>query len=213
MEELDPRKVWEERYARLLGEPTNLRRDPWLDGHTELLEAARGSLVLDLGCGKGADSMRLGELEVVVVALDCSPSALAIAWKCAPRARRVVADVRYGLPFRDGAFPVVVANLSLHYSRRAETFEVFREVRRCVADGGSLVARVNAFDDVHYGSQAPDVVEPECYLVRGLLKRFLGWDSLDELAADGWRSCYLRHKVTDYYGHRKAVFEFVLTKV
>jgi SAM-dependent methyltransferase len=89
--------------------------DLWLDKHAGLLEASRDRPFLDLGCGRGNDSLYLTERGFRVIGCDISETAVAAVRKHVPGAQCVVADMLDGLPFDDGSFSAVIADLCLHY--------------------------------------------------------------------------------------------------
>jgi len=96
--------------------------------------------VLDIGCGTGAMSRKLGEFGQVVSA-DFSPHALEFSRRrglqhlCAADAMR--------LPFRDGSFDAVVALDLLEHL--CDDGKALREFRRVLKPGGRLVASVPAY--------------------------------------------------------------------
>lgn len=123
---------------------------------------------LDLACGAGRHARALGE-RWWSVGLDLSPALLHVARAGNPGAPFVRADMRE-LPFRDGAFALVV-NLftSFGYFRDdAQHERVVREVSRVVRRGGSflldylnaphVVATLVPHDEQRVGSR---VVEQE----------------------------------------------------
>lgn len=99
-------------YGRFMGRYS----EPLADRLVDLVEVRRGMRALDVGCGPGVLTARLVDRLGAdrVVALDPSPPFVAAA-----RARCPGADVRQGtaeqLPFDDGSFDVVLANLVVHF--------------------------------------------------------------------------------------------------
>jgi SAM-dependent methyltransferase len=92
-------------------------------------------LVLDLGCGTGAHSVRLAQRGYHVVSVDLTlPGARSAKERLEELDRPamcVVADAEH-LPFRDGAFDTVWAALLLHHFPRLDVLpaEIRRLVRR-----------------------------------------------------------------------------------
>jgi SAM-dependent methyltransferase len=99
-------------YARFMGRYS----EPLADQFVELAQIRRGMRALDVGCGPGVLTGRLATRLGAenVAALDPSPPFVAAA-----RERCPGVDVREGsaevLPFEDGAFDVVLANLVVHF--------------------------------------------------------------------------------------------------
>lgn len=107
---------------------------------------ARG--VLDLGCGTGFPLLELAERlgpGSRVVGVD--PWAAALRRASAKRAAFLVANAALvrgdgaGLPFRDGAFELVVSNLGVNNFADAEA--AFAECRRVLVPGGRLAISTN----------------------------------------------------------------------
>jgi SAM-dependent methyltransferase len=71
---VDANEEWDRIFSGLNEETAG--KDPWLERWRRLLEASRGSPVLDLGCGAGQDARFLTELGFAVIAADFSEEAL-----------------------------------------------------------------------------------------------------------------------------------------
>jgi SAM-dependent methyltransferase len=82
---VDTREEWDRIFSGLNEETAG--KDPWLERWRHVLEASRGSPVLDLGCGAVQDVRFLTELGFAVIAADFSEEALIIHAR-PPRKRR-----------------------------------------------------------------------------------------------------------------------------
>lgn len=103
-----------------------------------LLPPVAGRDVLDAGCGSGPLSAWLAGQGGRVAGIDASPRMIELARaRALPGASFAVADLGAPLPFRDGAFDVVVASLVLHYLH--DWVAPLRELRRVLRPGGALV--------------------------------------------------------------------------
>ncbi|HKP10765.1 MAG TPA: class I SAM-dependent methyltransferase [Blastocatellia bacterium] len=93
---------------------------------------------LEVGCGAGAFSRRLGERSAHVLALDLSPQMIRIARERSAHHANIefqVADVtRYGLPAEH--FDCIAAIATLHHLPMAETL---LKLRRALKPGGRLL--------------------------------------------------------------------------
>ena len=209
----DPRLLWEARYTPSPGRNAlGSGHDPWLERWLPVLDAAHGRPLLDLGCGNGQDSARLAAHGHCVMAADLSRQALRACGGVAPKTRRLLADIRDPLPFRDRAFVAMVASLSLHYHGAGRTGTILREVRRCLADDGLLLARFNSTHDQHYGASGYEPVEPGVYLVDGELKRFFDRAAVEDLFRDGWAIRNVEEMTITRYNKPKVVWEAVVEK-
>jgi SAM-dependent methyltransferase len=91
--------------------------------------------VLDLGAGNGWLSRRLsGRYRVTSLDLDAGETGLAALKD--PRVGRICGDLE-ALPVRDGAFDVVIAAASMHYSTHHE--RVLAETARVLRRGGLFI--------------------------------------------------------------------------
>ena len=100
----------------------------------ELLAPRPGERILDLGCGDGALTKRLVDLQCEVVAVDSSPAQIEAATKLGLDARVMNAEA---LPF-DEEFDAVFSNAVLHWIKRAD--EAIAAVYRSLKPGGRFVA-------------------------------------------------------------------------
>jgi len=91
--------------------------------------------LLDVGCGRGQLAREMS-VRHQVIGLDSDPNAISIAAKERPRSPWVVADGG-ALPFRDGAFDVVVLNNIVEHVE--DPGALLREAGRAARDGGAVV--------------------------------------------------------------------------
>jgi SAM-dependent methyltransferase len=167
---------------------------PWFRSHPGTTNP--GTTVLELGCGPGRDAMALAEMGCRVVACDRSPTAFAECDATAVLMVRV--DHSRRLPFRDGCFDVVLAALSLHYLPWDQTLSTFGEVRRVLRRDGLLLFRVNASDDVNFGSNDGVEVTPgfrryEHETHGGGYKRFFKEEDVRDALPAGFVIEHLQH--------------------
>jgi len=204
--------LWNSRYNSRLDRIVSVDNDPWLERWSTILDAGRSGTVLELGCGGGRDSRYLTDLGLELIAADYSAAALELCRQRAPLADARLIDLRQPLPFDDGQFPIIVASLCLHYFPWTTTVAILAEIRRCLAPGGFLLARVNSSGDIHHGAVGHPEVEPGLYRVDGELKRFFDREALDKLIGSEWH-VHNREELTVYrYDSPKRLWEIVLQK-
>jgi SAM-dependent methyltransferase len=76
----------------------------------------RGAVVLDAGCGSGAQAQWLLGQGADIVAIDISPRMIEEAERrCAGRGRFLVADLASPLPLEPGSLDGITCSLALHY--------------------------------------------------------------------------------------------------
>lgn len=199
-------------YTDRLGRPVSDDADQWLERWKLILESARNGTLLELGCGGGRDTRYLTGLGLRVIAGDNSPEALELCRRSAPLADVRLIDLREPLPFTEGAFPVVVASLCLHFFRWSRTLEIMAEIRRCLEPGGFLLLRVNSIRDMHGGTAGHQELEPNLFLIKGAWKRFFDREALQSLIDTGWKRHTLEEQTVDRYGAPKVLWEALLEK-
>ncbi|MCC6766670.1 MAG: methyltransferase domain-containing protein [Deltaproteobacteria bacterium] len=140
-----------------------------------------GLRILDVGCGAGATAVDFSA-DGRVCACDRSLHALRFVGERGI-ATRVAADAA-GLPFRDGAFDVVLALDVLEHVTDDAGF--LRELGRVLAPGGALAIHVPAWPSLW--SRHDEVLEHKRRYTRRTLKALLR-DSPLQIAYLGWASC------------------------
>jgi SAM-dependent methyltransferase len=96
-------------------------------------------LTLDLGCGEGRTGRVLQSRGYRVAGVDAAPTMVRLAVGHETPEPAVLADAA-ALPFRDGAFGLVVAYMSLHDMDRMP--EAVAEAARALDHGGRLVMAI-----------------------------------------------------------------------
>ena len=96
-------------------------------------------LTLDLGCGEGRTGRVLQSRGYRVAGVDAAPTMVRLATGHESPEPAVLADAA-ALPFRDGAFGLVVAYMSLHDMDRMP--EAVAEAARVLDHGGRLVMAI-----------------------------------------------------------------------
>jgi SAM-dependent methyltransferase len=190
-----------------------MNSDPWLDPWLPLVAERVGSgLVLELGCGGGADTAVLARAGHRVVALDLSRLWLTIAKMRAPSCEFHRQDIRAAFPVPANKVNVIVASLSLHYFSWEETERLVERIQDVLGPAGLLLCRLNSTKDENFGAKGHPAIEENYYLVDGAPKRFFDRAAVDRLFARGWRVRHLEEKVVHRYVRPKSLWEAVLEK-
>src|SRR2546425_5194435 len=143
-------------YDRTRSSPTEVQ-EFWIPRLLWMGDVAKGSRVLDVGCGTGRIAVPLSEAHRVVV-VDASPEMLAIARSKGSRAEFLRADARR-LPFVHGSFPVAIAVMVLHLllDVREVLWEIARVAHRAVIATIDMSKRVpHAIDEAFPSLQGID---------------------------------------------------------
>src|SRR5215216_6292869 len=113
-------------------------------GLVELLDAAPGEVVLDLGCGTGELAARIAATGARVICLDSDPAMVAAAARRLGEANTVLAD---GHDFRlPEPVDAVFSNAALHWMPRPG--EVVGCVRAALRPGGRFVAEMGGAGNI-----------------------------------------------------------------
>lgn len=145
--------------------------DNWLDSYSNILNKCK-TKVLDLGCGLGNNTLYLTERGYDVVACDYSDIAIKKIKEKFKNVEAILVDISKELPFKDGSFDLVVADLSLHYFDKKTTLSIMNEIKRILTQKGNLIARVNSVEDTNHGAGKGKKLEENFYYVEGYNKRF-----------------------------------------
>jgi ubiquinone/menaquinone biosynthesis C-methylase UbiE len=110
------------------------------------LPSAEGGRICELGFGSGwlLEEMARAFPERRLFGLDMSPGMVSHVQEClGDRVSVLTGDIE-NLPFRDGAFDVIITCWTLYFMRDIDG--ALREIKRCLRRGGRLVAVTNAPD-------------------------------------------------------------------
>jgi SAM-dependent methyltransferase len=181
------------------------RNDAWLAPWIPLIrERANGAPVLELGCGRGLDSLAMTSAGLQVTAIDSSPEMLDRARRKAPLARFYDQDFRSEFPVEQTG--VVVASLSLHYFGWTETVDIVGRIKQVLTPGGVLICRLNSTRDIYFGARGHCEIERNFYMVHGQAKRFFDQADVQRLFCD-WQVLSLDEKVTHRFRMPKIIWE------
>jgi SAM-dependent methyltransferase len=135
-------------YADLLR--TELSRKPFdramLRAFADLVAAAGGGLVADVGCGPGRVTAHLDGLGLDAFGIDLSPRMIAVARADHPSLRFEVGSMT-ALDLADGALAGVVAWYSIIHFPPEALPAVFAELSRVLAPGGRLLLAFQVGDE------------------------------------------------------------------
>jgi ubiquinone/menaquinone biosynthesis C-methylase UbiE len=169
------------------------------------------SMLLELGCGEGNDSMYFAEQGHQVIATDFSNVAIEQDKKrwSSPRLQFEVLDMSKPFKYSDNLFDAVYARLSLHYFRDNVTKSIFKEIYRVLKPGGMLCFMCKEVSDGIYGKG--DEIEPDMYELDGHVRHFFSERYTKELLAD-FRAESVEVGKEAIYDRHSAFIKVVATK-
>ncbi|HOO32944.1 MAG TPA: class I SAM-dependent methyltransferase [Thermotogota bacterium] len=198
---------WNAAYKNSLNTPPSY--DDWLNKHMAILQESKDYPIIDLGCGKGNNTLYLSEREFSVIACDFSEEALSLLQKHIPAAETRCFDFSDGLPFPDHYTPIIIADLSLHYFPWRQTNGITGEIFRVLKPGGYLFCRLNSVKDTNHGAGCGELLEENFYRHNGHCKRFFNREQIEELfKAKKIRN--MEEYSIDRYTHRKMLWEVIV---
>lgn len=144
-------------YAQLF---TDSLRDSPLDravlgAFAELVGAAGGGRVADLGCGPGHVTAHLSGLGLDAFGVDASPAMIELARRAWPELRFDV-GVMAALDIADGALGGVLSRWSVIHTPPLELPVILAEFHRVLAPGGHLLIGFSATDGPAHPTQSFD---------------------------------------------------------
>lgn len=147
------------------------------------LELPPGAVVLDAGCGDGADLRQIGRRlgdGARLVGLTLSERDVTTAQQAVdgdPRFDFRIADVSQGLPFADGMFDIVYSNNLLECLTDKQAF--LAEMHRVLRPGGQVVC-------AHWDHDSHVIDGDDKGLVREIVHAFADWQQAWMTDSDGW---------------------------
>lgn len=168
-------EMWDNWSKRRAGVPAY---DLWLDEYKDILEKNKDTVILDLGCGIGADTLYLIERGYNVLSCDFSKEALKNVQANIPNSEILYLDMMKEFPIEDDAYSLIIADLSLHYFDNNMTFHIMNEIKRILKNDGILLARVASTNDFNFGAGLGQKLENNFYFEGDYTKRFFDFDDI-----------------------------------
>ena len=119
------------------------------------LKDKKGKL-LDLACGKGADSIFFHNKGFSVTGIDYSSEAIKQFNETQKRydifLGSFVKDITKTLPFEDRTYDVIYSRIGVNYFNDNTTKELFKEIKRVLKSEGLFLFQVKSVNDKDYGT-------------------------------------------------------------
>lgn len=185
----------------------NLEEDLWIDDYKKYLSL--NGKCLDLGCGIGQFSKKLIEYGYNVISADISDTALN---KVKEFNNNVVKlDMREKLPFSDGEFDLVFANLSIHYFSDEDTKKLFLDIKRILKSDGLFIGSVNGIQGLQVIKNDTKEIEYHFYEYKDKLIRLFDIDDIKKYLKD-FDIIKIDKRETIRFEHKKNYIVFIAKK-
>jgi ubiquinone/menaquinone biosynthesis C-methylase UbiE len=179
------KEFWEKRHKESVGR-YNRVTDFARFCYYNFLKEKKGKL-LDLCCGKGADSIFYHNKGFNVTSLDYSSEAIKQFNETQNRYNIFIAnlvhDISKKLPFEDSSFDYVYIRLGLHYFTDKELKNILSKIKRVLKSEGLLMFQVKSTSDKDYGKGKEiekDMYEDETGYVRHFFSKEYAESLLEE---------------------------------
>lgn len=106
--------------------------------------------ILDIGSGKGRDSLFFAEKGLGVTAVDISDIALKMIQEKNPRIKCFSGDITE-IEFPDNSFDVIYGHLILHYFNHADLANIIKKIHRILRRDGYVFIKCKSVEDPLFG--------------------------------------------------------------
>ena len=171
--------IWNKRFQK--SNKTRTDDSIWIEKYWHFFAAKKDNEILDLGCGRGQNSLYLRDKGLKVTACDFSPVAIDDVKKAGIDINTCCFDMTEGLPFEDDSFGIVLASLSTHYFTESDTKTLYSVIYNILKPGGYFIFKVNSYREYLNKdiSELQRKIEPDYYMLKdGTTKRYFTVDSL-----------------------------------
>ena len=186
--------------------------EKWLDKHRDILDSAKETEIIDLGCGLGCDSVYLLKKGHKVVSCDISQEALERLKQYVSNVEVKQFDMLKGMPFENNSAKLIISNLSIHYFSWNDTLRLIEEISRVLSNDGYFICRVNSTQDIYYNNKNLEKLELNFYRDDEKFIRLFDEESIKELFKE-WNIQYINECEIKRYGKPKMLWEFAVRKV
>ena len=188
--------------------------DEWLEEFDDIIMNVDTDII-DLGCGvTGNNTLYLLEKGKSVLSCDFAEEALNVVSQI-PGAKTMLFDMLETFPFEDNTTDLVIADLSLHYFKDADTKRIISEIKRVLKPNGYLFFRLNSLNRTEYKNLIQDnveQVEENLFFSKNMDKRFFSKESIDTYF-DGWIFLTLREENMSRWCPDKIIWKGAVQKL
>ena len=208
---MEQKTIWDNRYSNR----SNIPKDTeWIEKYSKYLNTKKNYTVVDLGCGKGVNSIYLKNQGFNVIACDFSPVAINFINETYPSIQTRCFDMINEFPNDIKNIGIVLASLSTHYFSFDDTTQLYSNIRNMLEPTGYFVFRVNSKKEFEINNKAyvAGTIEKDYYtLSDGSVKRYFDIDSISTFLK-GFSIVKINESACGYHGQEKHFIEGVAQK-
>ena len=209
---MEQKAIWDNRFSNSTDNP---QFNEWVEKYLEYFNEKAGCVVVDLGCGRGANAVYLHNHGFNVLACDFSLPAIKFINENHPAIKTRCFDMIHEFPtdFRDVG--VVLASLSTHYFTLEDTTKLYNNIRNMLGLGGYFIFRVNSKKEYAHKNKAyvTDIIEEDYYALKdGVTKRYFDIDSISALLG-GFSIIQINENISEYNDGKKYFIEGIVQKI
>lgn len=180
------REIWNKLHKEFSAKH-EVKYDDWLVEFDDIIESTKLPII-DLGCGSTANNTHyLLEKGKRVISCDFSQEALSVVKKIDGSETKLF-DMLDEFPFEENSTDIVIADLSLHYFKEKETFEILNKINKILTNRGYLFFRLNSTNSTEFKNLMKDNVkeiEHHLYHTNNMEKRFFDKEDIEKFF-DNW---------------------------
>ena len=123
--EIEQKSIWDNRYSKNTDITMNTE---WIEKYSKYFNIKKNCTVVDLGCGKGVNSIYLEEQGFDVIACDFSSIAIKFINETYPSIKTKCFDMVKEFPKDISNVGIVLASLSTHYFSFDDTVQLYNNI-------------------------------------------------------------------------------------
>ena len=208
---MEQKAIWDNRYSSSTDIPKNTE---WIEKYSKYFNTKKNCTVVDLGCGKGVNSIYLKEQGFDVIACDFSPVAIKSINETHPSIQTRCFDMIKTFPNDIKNAGIVLASLSTHYFSFDNTVKLYNNIQNMLEPTGYFIFRVNSKKEFENNNKdfATDMIEKDYYILSdGSTKRYFDIDSISTFLK-GFSIIKINESTSGYHGKEKHFIEGVAQK-
>jgi cyclopropane fatty-acyl-phospholipid synthase-like methyltransferase len=206
------KEIWDKRYSNNADMLENVE---WIKNYSKYFNMKKGCTIVDLGCGRGSNSIYLEEQGFNIIACDFSPVAIKYINETYPSIQTRCFDMTKEFPDDIKNIGIVLASLSTHYFSFDDTIRLYNNIRNMLEPMGYFVFRVNSKKEFENKDKEFIIneLEKDYYVLNdGNTKRYFDIHSISALLRE-FLIIEINETTSGYHGKEKHFIEGIAQKI